>query len=91
MECPDQVLAAPHVVVVGDEGAAGHHPAHNNSNTSHYTLHNSQHPAHRNSNTSHNTLSLLLAPVAELLQRVQEHVGLGPELDPAVDLLQGTV
>ena len=72
MECPDQVLAAPHVVVVGDEGAAGHHPAHRNSNTSHYTL-------------------SLLSPVAELLQRVQEHVGLGPELYSAVDLVQATV
>ena len=40
-------------------------------------------------NTSHYTLSLL-SPVAELLQRVQEHVGLGPELDPAVELMQGT-
>ena len=47
------------------------------------TLHTTHH-------TSHYTLSLL-SPVAELLQRVQEHVGLGPELDPAVDLLQGIV
>ena len=89
MECPDQVLAAPHVVVVGDEGAAGHHPAHRNitHHTIHYTIVNTATPQHH---TSHNTLSLL-APVAELLQGVQEHVGLSPELYPAVYLVQGTV
>ena len=45
---------------------------------------------HTSNNTSHNTI-ILLSPVAELLQGVQEHVGLGPELDPPVDLVQGTV
>ena len=53
MECPDEVLAAPHVVVVGDEGAAGHHPAHRNitHHTIHYTIVNTLHTA-----TSHITL-----------------------------------
>ena len=56
------------------------------------TLHITSHTttSHTTHHTSHYTLSLL-APVAELLQGVQEHVGLGPELYPAVDLVHGTV